>query len=215
MNLDPSIRFISIEGVIGAGKTSLASILSKKLNATLLEEVFEENPFLEKFYQQPQEYAFQTQLFFLLSRHKQLFDSYIQKDLFRDLIISDYSFDKDKIFALQNLSEDEFYMYEKVLQSLDANILKPDYIIYLQSSVETLLHRIKKRNRPMERYIEGTYLHELQKRYDHHFWHYNDCSVLIINTDKIDFVNNEDHLKQILEVIETWPSQTTYFNPEV
>ena len=117
MILNPDIRFLAIEGVIGVGKTSLAKVLAERLNATLLEEMFEENPFLEKFYQQPEEYAFQTQLFFLLSRHRQLLDSFIQNDLFRHLIISDYSFDKDRIFALQNLSEDEMYMYDAVLKS--------------------------------------------------------------------------------------------------
>lgn len=214
MRLNPDIHFLAIEGVIGVGKTSLAKVLAERLNATLLEEMFEENPFLEKFYQQPEEYAFQTQLFFLLSRHRQLLDSFIQNDLFRHLIISDYSFDKDRIFALQNLSEDEMYMYDAVLKSLDNNIPRPDYIIYLQASVETLISRIKCRNRPMEKGIDGHYLRDLQERYDHHFWHYNDCPVLIINTDKVDFVNNENHLKQILNVIQTWPSQTTYFIPE-
>lgn len=214
MILNPDIRFLAIEGVIGVGKTSLAKVLAERLNATLLEEMFEENPFLEKFYQQPEEYAFQTQLFFLLSRHRQLLDSFIQNDLFRHLIISDYSFDKDRIFALQNLSEDEMYMYDAVLKSLDNNVPRPDYIIYLQASVETLITRIKGRNRPMEKGIDGHYLRDLQERYDHHFWHYNDCPVLIINTDKVDFVNNEKHLKQILNVIQTWPSQTTYFIPE-
>lgn len=214
MKLNKDIRFLAIEGVIGVGKTSLAKVLAEQLDATLLEEMFEENPFLEKFYQQPDEYAFQTQLFFLLSRHRQLLDTFLQNDLFRNLIISDYTFDKDRIFALQNLSDDEMYMYDAVLKTLDNNVPRPDYIIYLQASVETLINQIKGRNRPMERAIDGNYLRDLLERYDHHFWHYSDCPVLIINTDKVDFVNNENHLNQILKVIESWPSQTTYFIPE-
>lgn len=214
MKINKDIRFLAVEGLIGVGKTSLAKVLAERLEATFLEEMFEENPFLEKFYQQPEEYAFQTQLFFLLSRHRQLMDTFLQNDLFRNLIISDYTFDKDRIFALQNLSDDEMYMYDAVLKTLDSNVPRPDYIIYLQANVETLINQIKGRNRPMEKAIEGNYLRDLLERYDHHFWHYSDCPVLIINTDKVDFVRNENHLNQILKVIESWPSQTTYFIPE-
>ncbi|HHX14987.1 MAG TPA: deoxynucleoside kinase [Fibrobacter sp.] len=214
MKINKDIRFLAVEGLIGVGKTSLAKVLAERLEATFLEEMFEENPFLEKFYQQPEEYAFQTQLFFLLSRHRQLMDTFLQNDLFRNLIISDYTFDKDRIFALQNLSDDEMYMYDAVLKTLDSNVPRPDYIIYLQAGVETLINQIKGRNRPMEKAIEGNYLRDLLERYDHHFWHYSDCPVLIINTDKVDFVRNENHLNQILKVIESWPSQTTYFIPE-
>lgn len=214
MNLSGDIRFLAIEGVIGVGKTSLAKVLSEKLNATLIEEEFTENPFLEKFYEMPEAYAFQTQLFFLLSRHRQFQDTFVQNDLFRHLVISDYTFDKDRIFALQNLSESELAMYETVSGTLNKNAPVPDLIVYLQASVQTLMKRIQKRNRPMERFIEGNYLRELSQRYNHHFFHYKESPVLIVNTDQIDFVRNPKHLEQVLNAIEASPLQTTYFVPE-
>lgn len=214
MRLDPSIRFLAIEGVIGVGKTTLAEILASELDATLLQEEFAENPFLEKFYDNKEAYAFQTQLFFLLSRHRQFQDTFLQHDLFRNLVISDYTLDKDRIFALQNLSEAELTMYETVANALERNAIKPDYVIYLQASVPTLMQRIKKRDRSMERTIEGNYLRDLVDRYNHHFLHYEDCPVLIINTDHIDFVENEKHRGQLLQAIASCPAQTTYYVPE-
>lgn len=211
---DSDIHFIAIEGVIGAGKTSLAQIIAKRWNAMSIEENFDKNPFLEKFYENPEAYAFQTQLFFLLDRHKQLQNSALQSDLFHDLLVSDYTYDKDQIFASQNLSDSEYAMYETVARSLDKDIPKPDLVVYLQASVPTLLERIRSRGRAMEKSIEGTYLKDLQDRYDHHFWHYTSAPVLIINTDNIDFVHNESHLKMILDAISACPTQTTYFVPE-
>ncbi|MDR1760216.1 MAG: deoxynucleoside kinase [Fibrobacter sp.] len=214
MNMPEDIRFLAVEGVIGVGKTSLAKELAKRLNVTLIEEQFNENPFLEKFYEMPEAYAFQTQLFFLLSRHRQFQDTFVQNDLFRNLVISDYTFDKDRIFAFQNLSESELGMYETVSEALSKNAPVPDLIVYLQASVPTLLKRIQKRGRSMERTIEPRYLRELTERYNHHFFHYRESPVLIINTDHIDFVHNEGHLQQVLNAIESCPSQTTYFVPE-
>jgi deoxyadenosine/deoxycytidine kinase len=214
MKLDASIRFLAIEGVIGAGKTSLARVLADKLEATLIEEEFAENPFLPKFYENPEAFAFQTQLFFLLSRHRQFQDTFVQNDLFWNLVLSDYTFDKDRIFALQNLTDSEMAMYETVSAVLSRDLPKPDFIVYLQASVQTLMHRIQGRNRPMERGIEGNYLRDLLERYNHHFWHYSDCPVLIVNTDNIDFVHNEKHLSQILDAIASCPAQTTYLVPE-
>lgn len=214
MTFKEKVHYLAIEGVIGAGKTSLARIIAERWNALSIEENYQENPFLEKFYENPEAYAFQTQLFFLLDRHKQLQESAVQNDLFHDLIVSDYTFDKDQIFASQNLSDNEYAMYETVSKALDKNIPRPDLVVYLQASVPTLLSRIKSRGRPMERKIEGNYLSDLQDRYDHHFWHYVGAPVLIINTDKVDFVHNEKHLKWILDAIEQCPTQTTYFVPE-
>ena len=214
MRLDPHIRFLAIEGVIGVGKTTLAELLANELEATFLQEEFTENPFLEKFYDDKEAYAFQTQLFFLLSRHRQFQDTFIQHDLFRNLVVSDYTLDKDRIFAMQNLSEAEMSMYDTVSAALERDRVKPDYVVYLQASVPTLMHRIKKRDRPMERTIEGNYLRDLVDRYNHHFLHYEDCPVLIVNTDHIDFVENEKHLQQVLQAIASCPAQTTYYVPE-
>jgi deoxyadenosine/deoxycytidine kinase len=138
----------------------------------------------------------------------------LQSDLFHDLLVSDYTFDKDRIFASQNLTENELSMYDQVSNALNHDIRRPDYIVYLQASVPTLLKRIRGRGRAMEKSIEGSYLSDLQERYDHHFWHYTDAPVLIINTDNIDFVHNESHLQLVLDAIASCPSQTTYFVPE-
>lgn len=222
MNLPQNIRYLAIEGVIGVGKTTLARMLCKRWNellegqcpVELLEERFDENPFLPKFYKNPTEYAFQTQLFFLISRGRDLRENAVQGDLFRHLLVSDYTFDKDRLFALQNLDDAEFSLYETVAKALETTLPRPDFIVYLQGSVNTLLRRIKGRNREMERFIGAEYLEDLQEHFDHYFWHYGDCPVLIINTDNIDFVNNEKHFQMIAEKIESWPSCTTYFAPQ-
>ena len=214
MQLPEQTHFIAIDGVIGAGKTSLAQILAKELRANLVLEQFEENPFLPKFYENPQAYAFQTQLFFLLSRVRQFQDAFVQNDLFLHHVVSDYAFEKDRIFALQNLSESEMAMYDTVSEVLSKELPTPDLIVYLQADVPTLMERIARRGRPMEKSIESGYLHELLKRYDHHFWHYEKAPVLIINTNRVDFVHNEKHLRLVLDAIAAAPTQTTYFAPE-
>ena len=214
MLTDKGVNFLAIEGVIGVGKTSLARIIAERWNALCIEENYQDNPFLEKFYENPEPYAFQTQLFFLLERHKQLQHCAVQSDLFHDLLVSDYTFDKDAIFAAQNLSDSEYAMYEQVSKAIEHEIPKPDMVVYLQASIPTLLARIKSRGRPMEKAIEGNYLRDLQARYDLHFWHYPHAPVLIINTDHIDFVHNENHLKLVLDAIAACPKQTTYFVPE-
>lgn len=214
IKLPERVHFVAIDGVIGAGKTSLARILAKELGANLVLEQFEENPFLERFYENPPAYAFQTQLFFLLSRLRQFQDAFVQNDLFRHNVVSDYTFEKDRIFALQNLTDSEMAMYDTVSNSLSTSLPHPDLIIYLQADVPTLLSRISKRGRAMEKSIEGNYLRDLLQRYDHHFWHYTKAPVLIINTNKIDFVNNEKHLQMVLNAIAAAPTQTTYFAPE-
>ena len=214
MLTDKGVHFLAIDGVIGVGKTTLAHALAERWGAMLVEENFAENPFLNKFYENKEAYAFQTQLYFLLDRYKQLQNSALQSDLFHNLLVCDYTFDKDRIFAAQNLSESELTMYEQVAHALVHEVPKPDMIVYLQASVPTLLNRIKGRGRSMEKSIEGNYLKDLQDRYDHHFWHYADAPVLIINTDNIDFAHNENHLKLVMDAIAACPGQTTYFVPE-
>jgi len=214
MLTEKGVHFLAIEGVIGVGKTSLARIIAERWNGLCIEENFDENPFLEKFYEDPVPYAFQTQLFFLLDRHKQLQNYAMQSDLFHDLIVADYTYDKDAIFAAQNLSDSEYAMYEQIARTLDRDVPRPDLVVYLQASIPTLLSRIKSRGRAMEKTIEGNYLKDLQGRFDLHFWHYPHAPVLIINTDHIDFVHNENHLKMVLDAIAACPQQTTYFVPE-
>ena len=214
MKLPERVHFIAIDGVIGAGKSSLAKILAKALSANLVLEQFEENPFLAKFYENPEAYAFQTQLFFLLSRLRQIQDAFVQNDLFRRNVVSDYTFEKDRIFALQNLTDSELAMYETVSDNLSKDLPTPDLVVYLQADVSTLMNRIAMRGRAMEKNIEGSYLRDLLARYDHHFWHYKKAPVLIINTNQIDFVHNEKHLKLVLDAIAAAPTQTTYFAPE-
>ena len=141
-------------------------------------------------------------------------NSALQSDLFHDLLVSDYTYDQDRIFAAQNLLESEFAMYEQISKALDKDIPRPDLVVYLQASVPTLLSRIRGRGRAMERSIEGSYLQSLMDRYDHPFWNYPHAPVLIINTDNIDFVHNESHLQLVLDAIASCPSQTTYFVPE-
>ena len=202
---EKGVHFLAIEGAIGVGKTSLAKIIAERWNAMFIEE---------KFYQNKQAYAFQTQLFFLLDRLKQLQHSALQSDLFHDLLVSDFTYDKDQIFAAQNLSESEYAMYDQVAKALNHDIPRPDLVVYLQASVPTLLKRIHGRGRTMEKTIEGSYLSGLMDRFDRHFWNYPYAPVLIINTDNIDFVHNENHLQLVLDAIASCPKQTTYFVPE-
>ncbi len=208
------VKFIAVEGVIGAGKSTLSKIIADRSGSDLLMEEVEANPFLENFYSDPEAYAFQTQLFFLLSRHKQLDKNLQQQNLFHPVTVSDYTLDKDRIFASLNLKEDEFSMYETVSNALKKDLVKPDFIIYLQANVDILLHRIQKRGRFMERNMSPDYLRSLSDMYTHHFFSVSDCPVLIVNTDHIDFVENPKDLEELLAVIQKCPPGTTFYNPQ-
>jgi len=197
---DNEIKYIAIEGVIGAGKTTLATMLSKKLKAKLILEKFEANPFLENFYKDPERYAFQTQLFFLLNRFQQQ-QELMQYDLFNNYIISDYIFEKDKIFAYLNLQDDELKLYEKIIGFVERNIPKPDLVIYIQSSLEQLVKNIKKRNRSFESNISEEYLKELIEAYNYFFFRYKNCPLLIVNCNTIDFVNNKSDFDLLFDNI--------------
>ena len=209
----PDIRFVAIEGVIGAGKTTLCNILAERWNARLFLEEFEENPFLADFYKNPKAYAFQAQMFFLLSRHRQFSQNLNQGDLFHPVTISDYTFQKDRIFASINLQDSEYMMYDKIATLLEKELSAPDFIVYLQASIPTLLKRISKRDRPMERNIQEKYLVELTEQYNHHFFNMVDSPVLIVNTDHIDFVERPGDLQQLIRRIEQFPAGTTVFSP--
>lgn len=192
--------FIAIEGVIGAGKTTLAELLAGRNGARLVLEKFEENPFLPKFYEDRKRYAFQTQLAFLASRFKQQ-EKVTSRDLFHECIISDYIFEKDRIFARLNLNDDELALYDTIYNIMTGISAKPDLVIYLQSSVERLMENIDNRGRDYERHITPDYLQELSNAYNQFFYHYNKAPLIIINATEVDFVNNPDHLSYIEEQI--------------
>ena len=212
MALD-NLRYIAIEGVIGAGKTSLTARLSQTLGAKANYEEFEKNPFLEDFYNDPDRYAFQTQLFFLMSRYKQQLELH-QMDLFHFMIVSDYLFAKDRIFATLNLNEKEMKLYDGIAKIMEKDIVKPDLVIYLQASTKNLMQAIHQRNRKMEKNISEEYIQALNELYNNYFFHYSETPLLVINTDEIDFVHNENDYKDVLYEINHHSSGTRYYIPQ-
>jgi deoxyadenosine/deoxycytidine kinase len=194
-------RYIVVEGPIGVGKTSLAQRLAQWFGGRTVLEVVEENPFLASFYQERQKYAFQTQLFFLLSRFKQQQELF-QQDLFRAVTISDYLFAKDRIFASLTLDRNELTLYDRVFEALGTRVARPDLVIYLQARLDVLLARIRRRGREFERKFDPAYLEEVVKGYNEYFFHYSDSPLLVINTSDIDFVNDEADLENLISVIQ-------------
>jgi len=190
--------YIAIEGVIGVGKTSLARLLQPSFDASLLLEVFEENPFLSSFYQDRARYAFQTQMFFLLSRYHQQRRGVPNMLQENRALISDYTFDKDALFACINLSGDELEMYYKLHEALAEKIPSPDLILYLRASTDTLMHRITLRDRPYERSMERDYIRMLNEAYDQYFMRPDlPTPVLVIDSNELDFVHQEEDLQWI------------------
>ena len=213
-NLKNELRYIAIEGVIGAGKTSLAKRIGERLNAKFIFEQFENNPFLEKFYIDRKRFAFQTQMFFLINRFKQQ-QELNQEDLFSEHLICDYIFEKDRIFAYMNLSKDELNLYESIYPLLARSLRKPDLVIFLQSNTDRLVHNIKKRNRKVERAITRNYLEELSEAYNHYFFRYNSTPLLIVNSSDIDFVNSNNDFDELFkQIFREDRGFTEYFNPE-
>ena len=203
---------IAVEGTIGVGKTSLAKILGERLEAKLILEEFEENPFLVDFYKDAERFAFQTQLFFLLSRYRQQ-QELQQTDLFTKALISDYMFVKDRLFAALNLNDKEMGLYNSVARILEKNVSFPDMVIFLQSDTDRLMLNIKKRGREYEKSIDWKYIDALNQIYNEFFFRYDKSPLLIINTNDIDFVNNQDDLEEIIQIIRTPGKGTRYFNP--
>lgn len=206
------LRYIAIDGVIGVGKTSLAHLLAERLNGRLVLENPEENPFLDSFYKDPRHYAFQTQLFFLLSRFKQQ-QELPEPDFFHPVVIADYLFAKDRIFAYINLSEAEITLYEKVMALMEVRIKKPDLVVYLQSSTDRLMRNIRGRNRSYEKDISENYLRTLNEAYNHFFFHYGETSLLIVNATAIDYVGNPEHLETLITEIRRDEVGIRYYNP--
>ena len=207
------IRHVAIEGVIGAGKTTLANMLSDRLEARLVLERFEENPFLPRFYEDPEHYAFQTQIFFLLSRYKQQQDLF-QADLFHDFLISDYIFEKDKIFAYLTLADEELKLYETLLTAIERNVPTPDLVVYLQCSTERLMSNIRSRGRKMEVNISEDYIRDLNEAYNYFFFRYKATPLLIVKATDIDFVNNKDDFEDLLgQILRPNKAPIEYYNP--
>ncbi len=193
--------FITIEGNIGAGKTTLAHLLSKHYNARLILEQFADNPFLPKFYESPQQFAFPLELFFMAERFKQLKELIQQKDLFQNVTISDYLFTKCLLFAKVNLPDDEFRLYQRLFEIIHQQLVQPDILIYLHVPLIKLQQNIKKRNRPYEQNIQNEYLFDIQETYTNYIKQHN-VKTLFIDASKADFLGNEEHLKTIINALD-------------
>jgi deoxyadenosine/deoxycytidine kinase len=194
-------HFITIEGNIGAGKTTLSHLLSRHFNARLVLEEFADNPFLPKFYENPKLYAFPLELFFMAERYKQLKDLIQQKDLFQNVTISDYLFTKCLLFAKVNLPDDEFRLYQRLFDIIHQQLLQPDLLIYLHTPVSRLQQNIKKRNRSYEKNIADEYLFSIQETYTHYIKDHN-IKTLFIDASNADFLGNEKHLKVVIDALE-------------
>lgn len=212
MNIKIPHNFIAVEGPIGVGKTTLARKLSEVLDSELILEQAEENPFLERFYQDPKTGALPTQLYFLFQRARQL-QELRQSDMFTPLRIADYLMDKDRLFARSTLDEEELRLYEQVYDNLTIDAPKPDLVIYLQAPVSVLAERIKKRGRREEVPISGNYLQTICDAYTDFFYYYHDSPLLIVNASGIDLVENEKDFEMLLEQIHATDSGRNYFNP--
>jgi deoxyguanosine kinase len=194
-------HFITIEGNIGAGKTTLAHLLSRHYNARLILEEFADNPFLPKFYENPQQYAFPLELFFMAERFKQLKELLQQKDMFQSLTISDYLFTKCLLFAKVTLPEDEFRLYQRLFEIIHQQLIQPDLIIYLHAPVNKLQANIKKRNRSYEQNIPDDYLFNIQETYTNYIKQHN-VKTLFVDASNADFLGNEKHLQAIYDALE-------------
>ncbi len=204
--------YIVVEGPIGVGKTTLANKLAKSFGSDLLLEGADDNPFLEKFYDDPKAAALPTQMFFLLQRARQL-KSMKQEDMFNPVRVADFLIEKDRLFAELTLDADELDLYEQVYASLTINIPRPDLVVYLQAPVEVLLERIQKRGLKHERFIEAAYLQRLCDSYIQFFYQYNNAPLLIVNAADIDFANNDADYQLLHQQITEVQSGRHYFNP--
>ena len=203
-----TLDYLAIEGAIGAGTTTLAQMLAEHWTTDLVLEQFEDNPFLERFYQDRDRWAFQTQLAFLASRFRQQ-KELAERDLFHDLVISDYTFDKDRIFARQTLAGDELQLYESLFRLMEPTVPTPDLVVYLQSSPERLMANIAERDRPHERDMDPDYIAGLHEAYNQYFRQYDRTPLLVVNAAEIDFVDNPDDFHALTRQIATSPAPGT------
>src|SRR5512137_878605 len=205
-------RYIVIDGPIGVGKTSLATLLAPELNARLIFERAEENPFLTDFYHDPARFRFQTQIFFLMSRFAQQ-EEFSQHDLVNQVTISDYLFAKDRIFAYLNLNDHERALYEQIYRRIEPKVVRPALVIFLQADTETILRRIKQRARPFEKDVSRDYIEAVNEAYSHYFFRYTETPLLVINTSDIDFVHNPQDLDDLIRQILSMRQGTLYYVP--
>jgi len=205
-------KYIVVEGPIGVGKTSLAKILAAEFQARSLFEKVEDNPFLPKFYEDRETYAFQNQLFFLLSRYQQQREL-SQQELFNQNTVADYLFAKDKIFASLTLSSEELNLYQQIYLLLDTRVPKPDLVVYLQARPEVLYKRIKKRDKSYEKNITPEYLEDVAQAYNRFFFHYDEGPLLVVNTSEIDFVSSGNDLADLIKEINNMGPGTQHYIP--
>ena len=208
----PKAKYIVVEGPIGVGKTSLAKILANEFQARMIFERIEDNPFLPKFYQSRETYAFQNQTFFLLNRYQQQMEL-AQHDLFNQNAIADYLFAKDQIFATLTLSAEELSLYQQIYALLNTRVPKPDMVVYLQARPEVLYKRVKKRDKKYERSVTFDYLAEVAQAYNQFFFHYDETPLLVVNTSEIDFVASSKDLADLIKEINNMGSGTQHFIP--
>jgi deoxyadenosine/deoxycytidine kinase len=204
-------RYVVVEGPVGVGKTSLARRLAKHINAAMLLEKPEENPFLARFYQDPPRYALATQLFFLFQRGNEVRDL-AQMDLFRLNTVADYLLDKDMLFARLNLSDAEFALYQQIYHTLQLQAPVPDLVIYLQAAPETLVERVRLRNQPYEQTISDAYLFRVAQGYSDFFYHYNAAPVLVVNTEHLNFEEGDEDFALLLQRIEEMRGPREFFS---
>jgi len=204
--------YIVVEGPLGVGKSSPSKLLAERINGETILEDTEENPFLTKFYKDPKRFAFQAQLFFTLRRFQKQ-EEINQIDLFKRIVVSDFLFDKDRIFARYNLDDKEFYLYEQLFNLLKLRTLKPDLVIFLQAKTDVLKERIEKRKRNYEKSINIKYLDKINKAFNDFFFHYNETPLLVINASEIDFVNVPSDLDNLISEISKMEKGTKYYVP--
>ncbi|HEY3202041.1 MAG TPA: deoxynucleoside kinase [Thermoanaerobaculia bacterium] len=206
---DVNLRHVAVDGPIGVGKTSLVEMLARRFHGTkILEDV--DNPFLPDFYKKKKGAAFQAQLFFLLARYQQQ-QEIAQIDLFSTLVVADYHFPKDKIFACLNLDDSELLIYDKLYTLLSESVRKPDLVIYLQASIETCLKRIRKKARNLEKAVTPEYLAQLIEAYNYYFYHYEETPLLVVDTNEIDFVNRRADFEDLVGQIQKARKGVQYY----
>jgi deoxyadenosine/deoxycytidine kinase len=214
MNIFKKFPYIVVEGPIGSGKSTLAKILADRFSVNFLSEKAEKNPFLPKFYENMKRYALSTQLFFLFQRADQI-KKIRQKDTFKEPIIADFFLEKDPIFAKINLDEEEFNLYHQIFSHLQLKVPKPDLIIYIQTSIETLKKRIKERNIDFEMDISTEYLEKIAESYSQYFHSYNYSPVLILNNENLNILKNKNAIDLLIERIMNIKSNRVFFNPQL
>ena len=205
-------RFIAIEGCIGAGKTSLVNLLGKQFDAQVVRELDSENPFINKFYQDRDSFGFQTQVFFLLNRYKQ-YMGLSQRDLFSSVVLVDYLFHRDRLFASLNLKDQELKLYDQIYSLLSNKVPTPDLVIFLQASTDILRSRVEKRGREYEAYMDPSYLDSVNKSFNNYFFYYAETPLLVINTNEIDFVDKKCDLDELIIKINNHKIGREYYNP--